>query len=78
MQDAHLVLHMDPNLVFANKIQTFLQVYILASFFSQYQWAISVDATLTYKNVAQKIHKFHKPHDTKCVLVQKWNVKSYK
>jgi hypothetical protein len=44
MQDAHLVLHMDPNLVFANKIQTFYKY--------MYHWAISLDATLTYKNVA--------------------------
>jgi hypothetical protein len=33
MQDAHLVLHMDPNLVFANTIQTFYNYMYLHHFF---------------------------------------------
>jgi hypothetical protein len=33
-----------------------------------------MEAKLIYKNVAWKIHGCH-THGTKCVLVQKWNVK---
>jgi hypothetical protein len=33
-----------------------------------------MEAKLIYKNVAWKIHGCHM-HGTKCVLVQKWNVK---
>ncbi len=33
-----------------------------------------MEGKLIYKNVARKIHGCH-THGTKCVLVQKWNVK---
>jgi hypothetical protein len=55
---------MNPNLVLANKIQTIYKYIYLHTFFFQCQWAISMEATLTYKNVALKIHGCHKPHGT--------------
>jgi hypothetical protein len=32
-----------------------------------------MEPILAQKNVAWKIHGCHKPHGTKCVLVQKWD-----
>jgi hypothetical protein len=34
-----------------------------------------MEPILTKTNVAWKIHVCHKPHGTKCVLVQKWDAK---
>jgi hypothetical protein len=74
MQDAH-TLYMDlSNLV---SIQIKFKPFTIRFFtyiHSQCQWAISMEAKLIYKNVAWKIHGCH-AHGTKCVLVQKWNVK---
>jgi hypothetical protein len=36
---------------------------------------MSMEPTLTLKNVAWKLHGCHKPHGTKCVLDQKWDAK---
>jgi len=63
-------------MLFMNKKSSnFLQiVYIFKYIHFQCQWIISMEVKLVYKNVAWKIHGCHM-RGTKCVLVQKWNVK---
>jgi hypothetical protein len=55
--------------IFANSNS--LQVYIFTYKCFQCQWVKSVELTLTYKNVAWKIHGWHKTHGKICVLVRK-------